>query len=132
MLASSWYGLCNIHEVCGRCKSQGRCFSSNASMPSFMLHCNSAPTLWPSNSVLASWQVVWSAWLSTLGHAPMVDPTDFFQSTGMDRAAEGVSQAISHAAATPFGAHAVAAVSGAAQVCSKTSDVISLNIWLAG
>ena len=70
---------------------------------------------------LASWQVVWSAWLSTLGHAPMVDPTDFFQSTGIDQAAEGVSNAISHAAATPFGAHAVAAVSGAAQVCSEAS-----------
>ena len=78
---------------------------------------------------LASWQVVWSAWLSTLGHAPMVDPTDFFQSTGMDQAAEGVSQAISHAAATPFGAHAVAAVSGAAKVCSTISEATSLNIW---
>ncbi len=66
---------------------------------------------------LVAWQVVWSAWLTTLGHAPMVDPTDFFQSTGIDQAAEGVTNAISHAAASPFGAHAVAAVSGVAQVC---------------
>ena len=64
-----------------------------------------------------AWQVVWSAWLTTLGHAPMVDPTDFLQSTGIDQAAEGMTNAISHAAASPFGAHAVAAVSGVAQVC---------------
>ena len=66
--------------------------------------------------LLVSWQVVWSAWLSTLGHAPMVDPTDFFHSTGIDKVVEGVSQAASHAAASPFGAHATAAVSGAVQV----------------
>ena len=59
---------------------------------------------------------MWNAWLSTLGHAPMLDPTDFIHSMGANHAAEGLSNAVSHAAASPFVAQATAAASQAAQV----------------
>ena len=66
-------------------------------------------------------QVVWNAWLSTLGHAPMIDSTDFLHTLGADHAVKGVSEVMSNAAASPFGAHASAAVAGVSQVSSAPS-----------
>lgn len=58
-------------------------------------------------------QMVWSAWLSTLGHAP----TDLLDQAGAD-VAQAVSHAVSAPASSPFGspafAHAAAAVGAAA------------------
>jgi len=70
-------------------------------------------------------QVVWNAWLSTLGHAPMVDPSDFLHNIGADQVGEGLSNAISHAVSSPFVAHATAAVSEAASVSFSTL------VWVA-
>lgn len=65
-------------------------------------------------------QVVWNAWLSTLGHAPLLDPTDLFTKVGgtaaVQHAADALAPVMSHAAdaVSPF-------VSHACQVRSSTS-----------
>ena len=69
-------------------------------------------------------QVVWNAWLSTLGHAPMIDSTDFLHTLGADHAVKGVSEVLSNAAASPFGAHASAAVAGVSQVSSALHSLL--------
>lgn len=53
-------------------------------------------------------QVVWNAWLSTLGHAPMVDPTDLLHKMGGDSAASHLSEHVA-----PALAHTGAAISDA-------------------
>lgn len=62
--------------------------------------------------------MVWSAWLSTLGHAP----TDLLDQAGAN-VAEAVSNAVSAPAASPFGmpafAHAAAAVSAVSAPCMQ-------------
>lgn len=37
-------------------------------------------------------QIVWNAWLSTLGHAPAVNPADLLHSFGGDTAVNAVSE----------------------------------------
>ena len=69
-------------------------------------------------------QVVWNAWLSTLGHAPMIDSTDFLHTLGADHAVKGVSEVLSNAAASPFGAHASAAVAGVSHVSSALHPLL--------
>ena len=68
-------------------------------------------------------QVVWNAWLSTLGHAPMIDSTQFLHTLGADHAAKGVSEAMSSAVASPFGAHASAAMAGISQVSTARHTI---------
>ena len=57
-------------------------------------------------------QVVWNAWLSTLGHAPFPDPTDLFTMVGgaaaVQHAADVLTPAVNHAAeaVSPFVSHA--------------------------
>ena len=76
-------------------------------------------------------QVVWNAWLSTLGHAPMLDSTDFLHTLGADHAVKGVSEAMSSAAASPFGAHASAAVAGVSQVSSALHPILLRPLYLS-
>ena len=77
--------------------------------------------------ILTLWwwaQVVWNAWLSTLGHAPIIDSTDFLHTLGADHVAKGASEVMSNVAASPFVAHASAAVAGVSQVSSAPQSIL--------
>lgn len=84
--------------------------------------------------------VVWNAWLSTLGHAPLPDVSHLFSSTGANAAVQHVSHAVApimqHAAeaVSPFVTHAAQGVAAMAErmpscllekAFSKSLDVLS-------